>query len=152
MTSEKRRLTRDELSSWQDFMQMQEILRSKLEQNLVARSNLSAADYTILAVLTRRRDPIRLSELGEVVGWEKSRLHHQLTRMCKRGLVERRSAPELGARAVEVTYTPEGRMAIADAAPDHIDDVRRWVVAPLTAAELTQLGEISRKIVAAIQS
>ena len=34
---------------WQAFIQMQELLRSRLEQGLVSRSSLSNADFTGLA-------------------------------------------------------------------------------------------------------
>ena len=138
-------LTADEAADWQSFMQMQEMLRSRLEQNLVARSNLTAADYTVLAALSEH-SPMRQAELGQLLGWEKSRLHHQLTRMHQRGLVERRPAPERGSRAVEIACTTGGREAIAAAAPEHARDVRQWVLDALSADELAQLGAISRLI------
>lgn len=47
-------------------------------------------------------------------GLGESRLHHQLTRLCKRGLVERQSGPS---RAMYAALTPEGRTALEEAAP-----------------------------------
>lgn len=136
-----------EQDSWQAFMRMQEVLRARLEQSLVAHSGLSAADYAVLAALSQAPDrAMRPVDLGRALGWEKSRLHHQLTRMCNRGLLERRPLPVEGARAVEVTCTPDGLDAISAAAPEHVQDVCRWVIDALTPEQLEQLGAISQAI------
>lgn len=58
------------------------------------------------------------------LGWEKSRLSHQLTRMVKRGLVERTECAD-DRRGAYVAVTGAGREAITTAAPRHVDDVRR---------------------------
>ena len=135
---------------WQAFIQMQELLRSRLEQGLVSRSGLSNADFTVLAVLSEAPERrMRPFDLSRGLGWEKSRLHHQLTRMCRRGLVERRPDPDSGnARAVQVVLTPDGLAAIEAAAPEHVRDVRLLVLDALTDEQLAQLGEISRTIIA----
>ncbi|MYV43460.1 MarR family transcriptional regulator, partial [Streptomyces sp. SID1328] len=83
---------------------MQEVLRSRIEQQLQAGGGLSNADYTVLVALSEAPDGrLRAHQLSNELGWEKSRLHHQLTRMCKRGLVERRSG---GSRAMYAVLTP----------------------------------------------
>ena len=69
-----------QLRAWQTFFQMQEHLRSRIEQQLQASSGLSLADYSVLSVLSEapgRR--LRAYCLSATLGWEKSRLHHQLT-------------------------------------------------------------------------
>ncbi len=128
-------------------MRMQEVLRARLERSLAARSDLSAADYSVLAALSQSPGrAMRPVDLGRALGWEKSRLHHQLTRMCTRGLVARRPLPAEGSRAVEVACTADGLDAISAAAPEHARDVRRWVLDALTAEQLDRLGEISRAV------
>ena len=104
---------------WQAFIQMQELLRSRLEQGLVSRSGLSNADFTVLAVLSEAPERrMRPFDLSRALGWEKSRLHHQLTRMCSRGLVERRPDPDSGnARAVQVVLTQDGLAAVVGGRP-----------------------------------
>jgi DNA-binding MarR family transcriptional regulator len=72
-----------------------------------------------------------------------SRLHHQLTRMCRRGLVERHSGD---GRAVHATITAAGRRALEAAVPGHRHHVRRLVLDRLTARQLDQLRAISRAI------
>ena len=147
-------LTADEQRSWTAFMQMQEVLRSRIEQRLLAHSHLSHAEYTILAVLASASEQrMRLTELGASVGWERSRLHHQLTRMCKRGLVDRgpmRDAED--GRASEARLTERGAKAIREAWPHHLLDVRELVIDVLDHEQLRQLGQISSVILAALQA
>jgi DNA-binding MarR family transcriptional regulator len=139
-----------EQDDWQAFIQMQELLRSRLEQGLMSRSGLSNADYTVLAVLSEAPEQrMRPFDLSRGLGWEKSRLHHQLTRMCNRGLVERRPDPDSGnTRAVQVMLTPDGLAAIRAAAPWHVRDVRRLALDALTGDQRAKLGEISRALIA----
>lgn len=139
-------LTAEQAESWKAFMQMQEVLRSRLEQQLQATSNLSNADYTVLVVLSEAPDRrSRVYELGEIMGWEKSRLHHQLTRMCKRGLVRREGDPD-ASRAVHAVLTDEGLAAIAGAAPAHAREVQRLFFDRLTDRQVTQLSAISHRV------
>ena len=85
-----RPLNEREMSAWRTFYEMQEVLRGRLEQQLQADSGLSNADYTVLVALSETTGGhLRAVELGRRLGWEKSRLHHQLTRMCRRGLIPR---------------------------------------------------------------
>ena len=96
----------EQSAAWGDFVAMQEALHARLSGQLQSGSNLSEADYAVLAVLQRRRKiHTRPHELAVELGWEKSRLHRQLVRMESRKLVSRRDAPELGTRAIEVTVT-----------------------------------------------
>ena len=149
MKAAERPLSERENAAWRAFYEMQELLRGRLEQHLQADSGLSNADYTVLVVLSEvPQGQQRAYELSRRLAWEKSRLHHQLTRMCSRGLVERRPDPDSGnARAVQIVLTRDGLAAIVAAAPEHVRDVRQLLDA-LTDEQLAQLGEISRAIIA----
>ena len=134
--------------AWYAFMQMKELLGSRLEQQLQATSNLSNADFTVLVVLSEspgRR--CRLFELGRTIGWEKSRLHHQLTRMSQRGLVRRESDPE-SVRGMYAVLTDEGFSAIVAAAPAHNREVQRLFFDHITEQQVKQLKVISRRVLA----
>ena len=138
-----------QLRAWQTFFQMQEHLRSRIEQQLQASSGLSLADYSVLSVLSEapgRR--LRAYCLSATLGWEKSRLHHQLTRMCQRGLVERHAGES---RAIYAQITPQGLTALEQAAPQHSRHVRRLVIDRLTPGQLDQLGEMSATILGPLQ-
>ncbi len=110
MKAAERPLSERENAAWRAFYEMQELLRGRLEQHLQADSGLSNADYTVLVALSEApHGQQRAYELSRRLAWEKSRLHHQLTRMCGRGLVERLNGD---GRAVYVAITPEGRAAL----------------------------------------
>jgi DNA-binding MarR family transcriptional regulator len=144
--SDAKGLTTEQLESWQAFMQMQELLGSRLEQQLQRNSNLSNADYTVLVVLSEtpgmRR---RVYELGQMIGWEKSRLHHQLTRMARRGLVRREADPD-APRAIHAVLTDAGLAAITEAAPSHEQEVRRLFFDLLTDRQVAQIAKISHQV------
>jgi DNA-binding MarR family transcriptional regulator len=146
-------LTPEQQRSWTTFMQMQEVLRSRIEQRLMAHSGLSNADYTVLAVLAAapgRR--LRLADLGATLGWERSRLHHQLRRMGQRGLVERGPMPDArDGRAIQAVLTERGLAAIRKARRHHARDVRELVIEVLDDQQLEQLGEVSATLLAALQ-
>ena len=132
------------MSAWRTFFEMQEVLRGRLEQQLQADSGLSNADYTVLVALSEAIDGrLRAFELGQRLGWEKSRLHHQLTRMCTRGLVQRHSG---AGRAIHAAFTDAGRAALEAAVPRHRQQVRRLVLDRLTPQQIDQLADISRTV------
>jgi DNA-binding MarR family transcriptional regulator len=127
-------LTEDEQRVWRNHLSMTARLQSALSRQLQADCGLSLADYDVLVALDERPD-CRISDLGERLSWEQSRLSHQLSRMRARGLVERRGAAD-DRRAATVDLTAQGRGALAAAAPGHADLVRRLVFDGMSAAEL----------------
>ena len=141
----------EQSAAWGDFVAMQEALHARLSGQLQSGSNLSEADYAVLAVLQRRRKiHTRPHELAVELGWEKSRLHRQLVRMESRKLVSRREAPELGTRAIEVTVTEKGSAAFSVAIARHTAAVDEIVVGTLSDEDLHTLGRISRKLLRGI--
>jgi DNA-binding MarR family transcriptional regulator len=142
-------LTERELRAWRVSFQMLELLRTRVEQQLQAGSGLSNADYTVLALLSEAADGrMRAYELGRAAGWEKSRMHHQLTRMAKRGLITRERC---GSRGTDVVITDKGLAAIVEAAPGHAQEVRRLFVNRLTPEELDRFAAISSTVLEGLQ-
>jgi DNA-binding MarR family transcriptional regulator len=89
----------------------------------------------------------RVTDLARLLLWERSRLSHHVTRMERRGLVERVECPE-DARGAFVAVTAAGRSAIGHAAPGHVRAVRRLVFDGLSSAEVDGLGSIVDKLLA----
>jgi DNA-binding MarR family transcriptional regulator len=144
MKAAERPLSERENAAWRAFYEMQELLRGRLEQHLEADSGLSNADYTVLVALSEApQGQQRAYELSRRLAWEKSRLHHQLTRMCGRGLVERLNGD---GRAIYVAITPGGRAALEAAVPPHRRHVRHLFLDRLTPEQIDQLADISRTI------
>jgi DNA-binding MarR family transcriptional regulator len=147
---DRQELTERELSAWRTIFQMQELLRSRIEQQLQATSGLSNADYSMLALLSEAPGGrMRAYELGRAAGWEKSRLHHQLTRMHARGLIVREPH---GSRGIDVVITAKGLAVIKEAVPGHAREVRRLLIDRLSPGQLDQLGELATIILDGLQA
>ncbi|MEE6165472.1 MarR family winged helix-turn-helix transcriptional regulator [Mycolicibacterium sp. 120322] len=124
-------LTPKQQRAWVAYMRVQLRMSYEMNRQLQAESGLSLADYDVLVALSGDRDEgMRISDLAAQIGWERSRLSHQLRRMEERGLTERRTGAADG-RTTNVVLTASGRRAIDDAAPGHVDLVRRLFFDPL---------------------
>jgi DNA-binding MarR family transcriptional regulator len=147
MTESPRWLTPVEERAWRGLLRMHDLLVSQAGRSLQNSFGLSAADYQVLAELTRSDDArLRVLELAKVLGWEKSRVSHHIARMAKRGLVEREECADDG-RGAYVMAAPAGRAAIRAAAPQHVDDVRRLFLDHLTPGQTMLLAEIADSII-----
>ncbi|WP_212814946.1 MULTISPECIES: MarR family winged helix-turn-helix transcriptional regulator [unclassified Mycolicibacterium] len=111
-------------------MRVQLRMNYEINRQLQADSGLSLADYDVLVALSDNDAGMRVSDLAAQIGWERSRLSHQLRRMEERGLTERRPSVEDG-RTSNVVLTANGRRAITEAAPGHVDLVRALFFDPL---------------------
>ncbi|RLL65767.1 MarR family winged helix-turn-helix transcriptional regulator [Streptomyces sp. Z26] len=148
MDATPRWLTPEQKAAWDSFIRMQEKLIGRLSRRVQADSRMSPADYLVLAKLTESGDGrMRFMDLAKLVEWEKSRMSHQVGRMVKRGLVAKEDCPDDG-RGAFVVATPAGHEAIAEAAPVHVDHVRRLFVDALTQDELDTLARLSDRVVA----
>ena len=93
----------------------------------VAREIAAAADLSIpeFAVLTRLVElgdgSLRQQELARLLGWDRSRLSRQVSRMADRGLVTRNQS---GPTRL-IAATDHGRAAVRAARPAHARAVRR---------------------------
>ncbi|MGA6171748.1 MarR family winged helix-turn-helix transcriptional regulator [Streptomyces sp. NPDC012600] len=147
MDASPRWLTPEQQAAWSSFIRMQEKLIGRLSRRVQTDSRMSASDYLVLAKLTEAGGRMRFMELTKLLEWEKSRMSHQVGRMAKRGLVAKEDCPEDG-RGAFVVATPAGREAIEDAAPVHVDHVRRLFIDALTQEELDTLARLSDRVLA----
>ena len=124
-------LTPKQQRAWVAYMRVQLRMSYEMNRQLQADSCLSLADYDVLVALSNVGDDgMRVSDLAAQIGWERSRLSHQLRRMEQRGLTERRASVEDG-RTTNVILTEMGQQAIEEAAPGHVDLVRGLFFDPL---------------------
>ncbi len=128
---------------------MQARLNASLASQLAADSDLSYPDYVVLVVLTEAPRGARVFELARALGWERSRVSHQIARMEARGFVRRELCPS-DRRGSLVVVTARGRRAIEDAAPGHVRAVRRLFVDVLTPVQLAALAEAANQVVEAV--
>jgi DNA-binding MarR family transcriptional regulator len=139
-----------EARAWRSLQRMQMRLLARLARDLGAHSGLSHQDYAVLVALTDQPEGgVRLFQLGHELGWEKSRISHQVTRMAQRGLVDKQTCGS-DRRGAIVVVTAAGRNEISAAAPSHLRAVRRLFIDRLTAAQLEDLADISEIVLAAV--
>jgi DNA-binding MarR family transcriptional regulator len=150
--SEVRWLDEREARAWRALQSMQMRLEAALGRQLADDSELSLSDYAVLVSLTDRPDGrLRLFELGQQIGWEKSRLSHHVARMAGRGLVKKEVCAS-DRRGAFVVVTNSGRKAIETAAPGHVAEVRRLVVDRLSADQLDAIANAAETVLAALET
>ena len=139
-------LSAEQERAWRTFLRLQARLTVELNRQLQHDSGLSLADYDVLVQLTDTREGrLRPYELQRLLHWEQSRVSHQLSRMQRRGLVERVECADDG-RGAWIELTRRGRAAIETAAPGHVGTVRRLVVDNLTPDQLSTLQRLSERV------
>ena len=122
--SEVSKVDESEWELWRDFVIMHNELARELDRRLQRDAGISQGDYAVMLTLFNAPDRrLRPGALGEAIGWEKSRLSHQLTRMVNRGLVERVDC-DTDARGSFVVLTLAGRRALLGSMRDHAVAIR----------------------------
>src|SRR5262245_45182372 len=94
---------------WRSYVRMNQELYALLGSLHVSEGGISAAGSAVLVPLSEARDGVlRARELGKALGWDRSRLSHQLSRMEARRMVVREECAE-DARGLMVRITADGR-------------------------------------------
>jgi len=146
-TATTRWLDDREQAAWRAYLDMNAKLSGRLNKEMLDESGISSSDFAVLVRLSEHEhNRMRVLELARAIGWEKSRLSHQLTRMQQRGLTERSNCDE-DRRGAFVVLTDHGRRTVEAAAPRHVEAVRRYLFDELTPAQIEALGVIARTVV-----
>ena len=134
-------LSPQELRVWHAFKLMGEDVMGRVGRDIAEATGLSGPDFGILSRLAAcGKGEMRQQRLAESMGWDKSRLSHQLTRMQERELIERRE-PEK--RVVIVVLTRHGRERLEAARPIHAGSVRRNLLSRLSPEQIETLVRVS---------
>lgn len=143
-------LTKDELAAWVRLVALLELLPGVLNSQLREDAGLTHFEYYVLAMLSEaEQDTLRMTELAALTNATLPRLSHVVRRLEERGLVERFPCPEDG-RATNARLTATGRRAVEEAAPGHVEHVRRNVIDALTPQQVGQLTEIADAVLARV--
>ncbi|MEU0914532.1 MarR family winged helix-turn-helix transcriptional regulator [Streptomyces althioticus] len=139
------RLTDEEERAWRAYRRMVIAVQTRTVQDLAAHG-LSEPDYEVLSTLSEHPDGTStLHEQAAKMGWSRSRLSRHATRMEARDLIRRAPDPTDG-RGCLLVLTETGRETLREAAPNHLESVRRHFVDRLEPEELALLGRIAEKI------
>lgn len=131
---------------WRLWLEVSTTLPAILNRQLSRDSQLSVQDFEVLVRLSETDGgEMRVVALAERMRWERSRLSHHLTRMEKRGLIERRVCCSDGRGAI-IHLTNPGMAALRQAAPGHAALVRRIVFGGLNRGHLDELEAFLSRI------
>ena len=133
-------LSTEEQQVWRRYLTMTSRLQTAMHRQLQQDCELSLADYDVLVALSERGTS-RINDLADVLGWEQSRLSHQLRRMRGRGLIVRHGSGD-DRRGASVELTDGGVAALQAAAPGHVALVRETVFGGLSPAQLRAFDEV----------
>ena len=152
MSSDVRWLSAEEERVWRRWLTLNARLSATLQRKLQDDAGLSMPDFEVLVHLTDSPEGrVRVTDLARLLQWERSRVSHHVTRMERRRLVRRVECAEDG-RGAFVVITPQGRAAIEQAAPGHVNAVRRLVFDALSPEEVDAFATIIEKALAQLDN
>lgn len=145
-------LSDDEQNLWRKTLQFQQLMDLAIDRQLERDAGLSLADYSVLVTLSEAKgEGLRAREVGTKLGWDRSRVSHQVRRMEKRGLVAK-TACETDGRGTMIALTAAGQNAIEASAPQHVEQVRSLFIDDLNDEELRTLKKVFERVIDRIGS
>ena len=122
----------EEWDLWDTWMHAQRLLVQEIDRRLQCDFGISKAEFSVLVTLLRAPgSEMRVVDVAESLGWEKSRVSNTLTRMESRGFVVRTESGASG-RRTGIGLTPDGHRLAESAIVAHAGNVRRYFVDALT--------------------
>jgi DNA-binding MarR family transcriptional regulator len=147
---EPRWLDAEERQAWLALASALNRLPATLDAQLRRDAGISHFEYQVMALLSDAPGfTLRMSELAMMAEGSLPRLSQVVARLEQHGWVRRTPDPADG-RYTLATLTEQGRAKVTEAAPGHVQEVRRLVFDPLTKTQSRQLREISRRIMRAV--
>jgi len=124
------------LGAWRALLQTYAVVVPRIERTLQAETGLPFAWYDVLLELNGAKPErrLRMQELGNRVTISRSRVSRVVDELERAGYVER--IPDAAdRRASFAAITPEGRLALRNAAPVYLAAVENEFLSHLTDAE-----------------
>jgi DNA-binding MarR family transcriptional regulator len=136
-----------EMDTWLALWSVMEWLPVRLDAQLRRDSGLSQNEYNALSQISMApHRTVRLSELARVANMTLSHLSRVITRLENSGWVVRTPDPGDG-RYTLARLTDAGLEKVTEAAPGHVEAVRRHVFDHLTPEQSAALGDAAARIV-----
>jgi DNA-binding MarR family transcriptional regulator len=146
--TEPRWLNADERRAWLALLSINTMLPAALDTQLHTAGKVSLFDYNVMAMLSETEGRfLPMSELAARTSSSLSRLSHVVTKLEKRGWLERRPHPG-DARVTTAHLSDAGMATLVSLAPGHVEAVRTKFLDALTARDVSDLARIGEKIVA----
>ena len=143
-------LTDEEFSTWLPLIGVMIKLPAALNEQLQRDAEISHFEFwALMGLCLHEGHSARMSDLAVLTNGSLSRLSQVISRLEKRGWVQRAPDPTDG-RCTLAILTGEGWEKFVDALPGHSEAARRFVFDPLTKAQGRQLRDICGRILRAI--
>ena len=132
--------------AWRAFHKIGTSLLPHLGRQISNHSGISGAEYTVLVALSELTVPnVNLNRLARGLGWEISRMSHQISRMEEGGLVKKtRSSTD--SRCFDVSITAKGRKIADSAISLQSKEINHCFSEVLTQDQMKALIQISEVI------
>ena len=132
--------------AWRAFHKIGTSLLPHLGRQITNHSGISGTEYVVLVALSELPVPaVNLNRLATGLGWEISRMSHQVSRMDEAGLVKKTKNLE-DSRCFDVSITAKGRKIAEAAIPLQSQEINHCFSQVLSQAQMKSLIEISDAI------
>jgi len=132
--------------AWRAFHKIGTSLLPHLGRQVTNHSGISGAEYVVLVALSELTAPsVNLNRLATGLGWEISRMSHQISRMNDAGLVKK-TVNVKDSRCFDVSITAKGKRIAEEAIPLQSKEINHCFSDVLTQAQMNSLIEISEAI------
>ncbi|GGG77671.1 MarR family winged helix-turn-helix transcriptional regulator [Corynebacterium pelargi] len=136
-------LSDEEQRLWRLMLAANRKVDRAIEESLNNGYDLTTPEFGVLVSLSEHPEQcMRLRELCAALNWDRSRTSHQITRMERRGLVDKQRCTGDG-RGVLVALTKEGERRLKQAVPEHVQMVRELVFDRLSEEQAAAIREFS---------
>lgn len=121
---EERWLDQGQQQAWRSFLTATTLLFARIDDDLKP-FDLSGSEYAILVRLNEAPNRrLRMAQIADALCHSRSRITHTIKRMEHKGLVTRADSSDDG-RGVVAVLTRQGVRKLAEAAPGHVETVRK---------------------------
>lgn len=151
MNEEPQWLDEEELEAFMSLMAVNIRLTAVLDAQLREDAGLSFFDYTVMSRLSEAPERrMRMRELAITANGSLSRLSQVVTRLEKKGWVERFPDPNDG-RTTFAKLTDAGWDKVVASAPGHARQARTVVADKLTRSQIRTMTQVNNRIIKAIE-
>jgi DNA-binding MarR family transcriptional regulator len=145
-------LSASEQKAWRAYLEATTLLFDALDRQLQRDAGIPHAYYEILVRLSESEcRSMRMSELADATRSSRSRLSHAVARLEERGWLKRVECAT-DKRGQLAVLTDAGYAALVDAAPGHVEAVRKHMIDQLSAEQISQLEQIGTSIVTGLET
>jgi DNA-binding MarR family transcriptional regulator len=145
-------LSASEQKAWRAYLEATTLLFDALDRQLQRDAGIPHAYYEILVRLSETEcRSMRMSELADATRSSRSRLSHAVARLEERGWLKRVDCAT-DKRGQVAVLTDASYAALADAAPGHVEAVRKHMIDQLSAEQISQLEQIGASILLGLET